>query len=215
MLLIFDLDGTLIDSRQDLAIATNATREHFGMPPLPADLVQSYVGNGAAMLVRRAMGEGVSDHVIDGALRYFLQFYRAHSLQHTRLYKGVAEAVEHLAAANHKLAVLTNKPRKISVDILDALGIRKYFFEIYGGDSFAAKKPDPVGINSLRTASQSGREGTWMIGDSGVDIQTARNARVPSCGVEWGFKPEDFLIDPPDRRAQSPEDWLHLVKLEA
>lgn len=143
LLLIFDLDGTLIDSREDLAISTNATRAYFGLPPLSDDVVQSYVGNGASVLVRKALGPGVTDAQAHEGLAFFLKYYRAHSLQHTRLYDGVAEAVSTLAGQGHDLSVLTNKPRQISLDIIDALGLAASFFQIYGGDSFPEKEAGP------------------------------------------------------------------------
>ena len=210
MLFIFDLDGTLIDSREDLAISTNATLAHLGMAPLPADLIQSYVGDGAATLVRRALGPHVSEEQNEVALSFFLRYYREHSLENTRLYNGVGEAVKELAQSAHKLAVLTNKPFKISVDILEALGIGDCFLRVFGGNSFPEKKPNPIGITTLMAEAQTGSTETWMIGDSGVDIQTARNAGVRACGVNWGFKPEDFAAAPPDHIVMHPSEWLSL-----
>ncbi len=212
MLLIFDLDGTLIDSREDLAISTNATRGHFGLHPLPIETIQSYVGNGAATLVRKAMGPGVTDEQVADALAFFLKFYRDHSLEHTRLYDGVAEAVSGLHAEAHQLAVLTNKPIRISIDILDALGVAKSFFQIYGGDSFAEKKPNPIGITTLQREASCSNAETWMIGDSGVDVQTARNAGVQACGVAWGFQPDAFANVPPDQLVHRPQEWLSVFR---
>jgi len=210
MLLIFDLDGTLIDSAQDLAIATNETRGHFGMEPLDAKLIHSYVGNGAAMLVRRAMGSAASDELVDKALRYFVKFYRAHALAHTRLYPGVQDTVNELSEMGHTLAILTNKPVRISTDIVAGLGLGMRFKRVYGGDSFAEKKPDPVGINTLMEETGSAPEMTWMVGDSGVDVQTARNAQVRACGVAWGFQPESFVAYPPDVVIQRPDELLNV-----
>jgi phosphoglycolate phosphatase len=214
LLLIFDLDGTLIDSSQDLAISMNATREYMGMPPLDPKLIFSYVGNGAPVLVRRALGPGASERAVTDALAYFLKFYRVHALEHTRLYEGVGEAIEALADANHTMAVLTNKPVRISTDIIAALGLSKHFPTVYGGDSFPSKKPDPIGIDTLRHETGAGREETVMIGDSAVDIQTARNAQVLSCGVEWGFQPEGFTANPPDFLVRSPRQLLDVVTSE-
>ena len=211
MLIIFDLDGTLIDSAEDLAISMNATRQHFGMEPLDQTLISSYVGNGAAVLVRRALGPEASEALIAEALAFFLKFYRAHALEHTRLYPGVRELVEQLSAAGHELAVLTNKPVKISADIVAALGLKKHFPRVYGGDSFARKKPDPIGIETLMSEANIAAEETMMVGDSGVDIQTARNAGVRSCGVAWGFQPEAFKIDAPDVLIGEPAELLQVV----
>jgi phosphoglycolate phosphatase len=211
LLIIFDLDGTLIDSSKDLAISMNATREHFGLPPLDPALIYSYVGNGAGVLVRRAMGANASEETIQNALSFFLKFYRAHALEHTKLYPGTREVVEQLSRPGHKLAVLTNKPVRISFDIIGALGLQQYFMRVYGGDSFAAKKPDPIGVVQLIREACVTVSDTLLVGDSGVDVQTARNAGVRSCGVAWGFQPEAFKADPPDVLIRDPRQLLEQV----
>jgi phosphoglycolate phosphatase len=211
LLIVFDLDGTLIDSSKDLAISMNATRAHFGMPPLDPTLIYSYVGNGAGILVRRAMGSDASEERVAEALEFFLKFYRAHALEHTRLYPGVQEVVEQLRASGHNMAVLTNKPVKISFDIVGALGLHTHFLRVYGGDSFASKKPDPIGVRTLMADADVSPCETLMVGDSGVDVQTARNAGIRSCGVAWGFQPEAFEIDPPDVLIKEPGELLALV----
>jgi phosphoglycolate phosphatase len=195
-LLIFDLDGTLIDSSRDLAISTNAMLRHMGRPEVDEKTVNSYVGDGAPRLVRRALGEDTSDAEFDAAYSFFIRYYRDHSLENTTLYPGIEEALDELKSAGNTLAVLTNKPVKISRDILAALNVDGYFIRVYGGDSFPSKKPDPVGIEALLVETNIERPYTTMIGDSTVDIQTARNAGVRACGVSWGFKPES-LNDPP------------------
>lgn len=211
MLVIFDLDGTLIDSSKDLAISMNATREHFGMPPLDPALIYSYVGQGAAVLIRRALGPEASEEMVQRGLKFFLKFYRAHALEHTELYPGIRESIGELSANGHKLAVLTNKPARISFDIVGALGLDQHFLRVYGGDSFLSKKPDPIGIKTLMEDAQAGPSETLMVGDSGVDVQTARNAGVRSCGVAWGFQPEAFEIDTPDVIIRHPSELLTLV----
>ena len=209
LLIVFDLDGTLIDSSTDLAISMNATREHFELPPLNPKLIYSYVGNGAPMLIRRAMPAGAPEDQLDHALDFFLKFYRAHALEHTRLYAGVRDVVEQLFARGHRLAVLTNKPRRISFDILAALGLQDRFVQVYGGDSFARKKPDPIGISQLMQDTGTSAAQTIMVGDSAVDVQTARNAGVRSVGVLWGFQPESFEADRPDTVVAEPSELLH------
>jgi phosphoglycolate phosphatase len=211
MLIIFDLDGTLIDSAKDLAISMNATRERFGMAPIDPKLVYSFVGNGAAVLVRRALGAEAAEPVVAEALQFFLQYYRAHALEHTQLYPGVREVVDALFADGHKLAVLTNKPTRISSDILSALALRQSFARVYGGDSFAGKKPDPIGIRTLMNETVTAANETWMVGDSGVDVQTARNAGVRSCGVAWGFQPDAFEVDRPDLLVEKPAELLRCL----
>ena len=197
-LLIFDLDGTLIDSKLDLAHAVNATRTHMGFAALEHDLVYSYVGNGAPVLVRRAMGPEMADADVERALAYFLDYYHHHMLDYTVLYPGVREALDEYRQAGRSLAVLTNKPVRISQAILEGLGLDAHFFRVYGGNSFEQKKPHPIGIERLMQEGSSTPEKTIMIGDSSVDIRTARNAGVFSCGVTWGFQPESLKEEPPD-----------------
>jgi phosphoglycolate phosphatase len=212
LLIIFDLDGTLIDSSKDLAISVNATRQQFGMSALDELLVHSYVGNGAAVLVRKAMGPGASDELVEQALSFFLKYYRAHALEYTRLYDGIREAVDQLLSAGHQLAVLTNKPFKISVDIIAALGLKDHFFRVYGGDSFEAKKPNPTGIFKLMEEAGQPAPETLMVGDSAVDILTARNAGVRGVGVLWGFQPETFELHPPDLLVREPIELTTVIE---
>ena len=196
-LLIFDLDGTLIDSKRDLANSVNAMRIHLGEPPLADETVYSYVGNGAPVLVRRAL-PGRPDEEIELGLRYFLEYYRDHMLDATTLYPGVREALDQLMDSPVKMAVLTNKPVLFSEHLIKGLGLDGHFFRIYGGNSFEEKKPHPKGIELLMEESGIGRDRTIMVGDSAVDILTARNAQVRACGVSWGFQPETFTAAPPD-----------------
>lgn len=197
-LLIFDLDGTLIDSRLDLVHATNNTRAHMGLGPIEPELIYSYVGDGAPVLVRRALGPEASERDVSHALGFFLEYYRHHALDFTSVYPGVRESLERLHEGGEKLAVLTNKPVRITHRILEGLGIAPLFFEAYGGNSFDRKKPDPIGIATLRGQAGTDAKDTWMVGDSHVDVRTARNAGVLACGVTWGFQPESFREYPPD-----------------
>jgi phosphoglycolate phosphatase len=206
VLLIFDLDGTLIDSSEDLAIAMNATRVHMGLAEIDPGLIYSYVGNGAAVLVRRALGLGMDEESFQRGLSFFLKFYRAHALEHTQLYPGIRASIEELHGNRHSLAVLTNKPGRIGSDILQAVGVAKYFFRIYGGDSLSEKKPDPIGIQLLREEVQAKADETLMIGDSSVDVQAAINAGVRSCGVMWGFQPKSFEQYRPDYLIDDPKE---------
>lgn len=211
LLIIFDLDGTLIDSSTDLAISMNATRQHFGLPPIEPSLIYSYVGNGAAVLVARAMGADVPPGSISDALKFFLEFYRAHALEHTKLYPGVRELVAQLSESGHQLAVLTNKPVRISFDIIGALGLDNYFMRVYGGNSFPTKKPDPAGVVALMQEANAPLDATWLVGDSSVDVKTARNAGVRSCGVAWGFQPESFELEPPHVVIRRPDELLQVI----
>ncbi len=210
-LVIFDLDGTLIDSKRDLVNSVNATRAFAGMETLADDVVASYVGNGAPVLIRRAFPEA-SDEEHARLLRYFLEYYRDHMLDATTLYPGVREALDQLHANDIAMAVLTNKPVRFSVGLLEGLAIDMHFFRIYGGNSFEEKKPNPIGIRMLMEESGALRERTLMVGDSAVDVLTARNARVPACGVRWGFQPESFATTPPDFLIDHMREILDLVK---
>jgi phosphoglycolate phosphatase len=202
-LVIFDLDGTLIDSRLDLAHAVNAMRAHMGREPLEFELIYSYVGNGAPVLMRRALGPEASEAEVERALQYFLAWYGDHKLDNTCLYPGVGDALDRLRAAGIPLAVLTNKPVRISRAIVEGLGVGGHFFRVYGGNSFPEKKPHPIGVDTLMEESGAERAHTLVVGDSGVDVRTARNAGVPVYGVTYGFAPETFETDPPDRRFES------------
>lgn len=210
-LIVFDLDGTLIDSRLDLAHAVNATRRHMGMASLDNDRVYSYVGNGAPVLIRRALGDRASEADVAAALEFFLQYYGEHKLDYTTLYPGVREALDRLRDAGVRMAVLTNKPVRISRAILDGLGVGGHFRQVYGGNSFDFKKPHPIGIDTLIAECGASRERTMMVGDSSVDIQTARNAHVKSCGVTYGLQPETLEAVPPDLLVDRMEDLAEWV----
>ncbi len=194
--LIFDLDGTLIDSKLDLAHAVNAMLAHKGRKALAHETVYSYVGNGAGTLVRKALGERTTDAEAEDGLAYFLSYYREHMLDNTVAYPGVVEALALLE--KHSMAVLTNKPVVFSKAILDGLGISRYFRFVYGGNSFATKKPDPAGVEILLRDFAAAPREAMMIGDSDVDVRTARNAGIWACGVSYGLGMEGMRAHPPD-----------------
>lgn len=226
-LLVFDLDGTLIDSSKDLCNSINSTLAHFGRPHLPDAVIATYIGDGASMLVRRAFGDPEGDihdeQFVAAALTYFLDFYRLHKLDHTRLYPGVLEALQRIREDNPELpmACLTNKPVRPSEEICLHLGLAPFFFRIYGGNSFHTKKPDPHGLLTLmREASEIGGKSvpgeispqqTVMIGDSSVDVLTAKNCGARSIGCAFGLAPQSLLTLPPDRMAESAGDWPRLL----
>lgn len=197
-LLIFDLDGTLVDTKQDLTNAVNATRVRVGLPPLDEQLVSSYVGDGAPTLIRRVLAPEASEEELARALEFFLAYYSAHKLDHTRPYPGVREALERLSRAGVQMAVLTNKPVRVSRAILEGLSLDRHFARIYGGNSFEQKKPDPVGVETLLVELGFERERAMIVGDSAIDVRTARNAGVKVCGVTYGFQPETLAAEPPD-----------------
>lgn len=207
-LLIFDLDGTLIDSKQDLITSVNATRAAHQLAPLPDATVASYVGNGAPALIQRAMGPQASEAQVAEALDYFVRYYHDHCLDSTRLYPGCLEVLDRARGRGIDLAILTNKPVRISNIILEGLGVREYFFQVYGGNSFAEKKPHPIGIESLMRESRRTTVETVMVGDSAVDINTAINARVRSVGLLYGLQPDSLRETPPTLLLERMEDLL-------
>lgn len=218
-LLVFDLDGTLIDSSRDLSNSVNAMLVRFGRKPLPEAVIASYIGDGAGMLVRRALGDPADEAYVERALTCFLDYYREHKLDYTSVYPGVLEALDALRVApdgrQRAMAVLTNKPIGPSVAICDALGLTEYFFQIYGGNSFPTKKPDPAGLDALiREAGVTPQE-TLMVGDSGVDILTARNAGAWALGCRFGLSPHTLEDVPADCVVDSASEWVEALTLTA
>ena len=195
-LLVFDLDGTLVDSKVDLALSVNATRAQMGLGPLPLDLIASYVGHGVTVLVRRALGDQASEENVKKGLAFFLDYYRLHMLDNTSIYPGVREALAELQ--DRKLAVLTNKPVHFSREMLTRLGVASRFTHIYGGNSFPVKKPDPIGVLKLMGDLKVLPQETIIVGDSDTDVLTGRNAGVWTCGVTYGFGASTLAEVPPD-----------------
>ncbi|MGO9339426.1 MAG: HAD-IA family hydrolase [Terracidiphilus sp.] len=217
-LLVFDLDGTLIDSAQDLCNSVNATLNHFGHPSLDDSEIAGFIGDGAMMLVRRAFakayGGPVDEEFLQSAYQFFLDYYRAHKLDFTYAYEGVQEALAALKTLhNHPgsplraMAVLTNKPVRPARDICAALGLAPYFMQIYGGNSFSTKKPDPEGLLALMAEAGATPQQTVLIGDSHVDVLTARNGGAWSLGCTFGLSPESLASVEPDVLVDSPADW--------
>ena len=193
---IFDLDGTLVDSKKDLTASVNYIRYRFDLPELSEDEIARFIGDGALMLIRRALADRASESNVQAALQLFLTYYRSHMLDQTALYPGVRETLDRLSDC--KLAVLTNKPVHFSCAMLHGLGIYGSFQAVYGGNSFDRKKPDPVGVYRILSDLNGQRETTWMIGDSAVDVQTGKNAGVTTCGVTYGYSTASFDTNPPD-----------------
>jgi phosphoglycolate phosphatase len=208
--LLFDLDGTLIDSKRDLVQSVNATLRERGRAELPEDLVASYVGSGAPVLIGRALGGKASAEEQQSALKFFLAHYEEHKLDFTREYPGVRETLEQLRGA--PMAVLTNKPVNISVRILEGLGLAEFFRAIYGGNSFATKKPDPLGANTILKELGIPAAQSALVGDSAVDVQTARNAGMTSAIVNFGFGTHDRETYPADIYLDRMEELVPLVR---
>jgi phosphoglycolate phosphatase len=228
-LLVFDLDGTLIDSSLDICNAVNATLEHLGKPTLAHAVIASYIGEGATTLLRRALGNpspdasAQDDAVLDDALDFFFRYYRIHKLDNTRLYPGVLDALVAIRVAypGVLMAVLTNKPVMPSRQICDALGVSQFFFQNYGGNSFLTKKPEPQGCQTIIAEARQillARNATLklaeivLIGDSDVDVLTARASGIRSIGCSFGIRPEAMLASKPDALSHAPADWLHVLQ---
>jgi phosphoglycolate phosphatase len=230
-LVIFDLDGTLIDSRLDLVHSVNAALRHIGRAALPDDVIASYVGDGAPILIQRALGgEAVDDAVVRQGLQFFLSYYREHKLDHTTVYAGIREALTAIQRSFHEapnrdriedrkqdrnqnrngvprnLAVLSNKPVNPSRAIVEALGLGPFFTQIYGGNSFATKKPSPEGAQKLLEENGVRPEEAAIVGDSHIDIETGRNAGLWTVGVSYGFAPHTLQEHPPDVLVDTPHE---------
>lgn len=213
-LVIFDLDGTLIDSRLDLVHSVNAALRHIGRTALPDDVIASYVGDGAPILIQRALGgEQVDEATVRKGLEFFLMYYREHKLDHTTVYPGIFEAlavIQHSGngsgASQRKLAVLSNKPVNPSRAIVEALGLGKFFSQVYGGNSFSTKKPDPEGARKLLAEFGVQPQYAVMVGDSHVDIETGHNAGLHTIGVNYGFAPHSLEAASPDVLVDHPQE---------
>lgn len=193
---VFDLDGTLLDTKMDLVNSVNAMLRETGRPEQPTELVASYVGHGAPQLIARTLGPNANDHERQESLALFLRHYEKQMLNLTRPYPGVLGGLT--ALADYPMAVLSNKPTRMSIAILEGLDMAHFFRSIHGGDSFETKKPDPVGALSIVKELGHPPAETAMVGDSDVDIQTARNAGMLAIGVKYGFGQHDPLECPAD-----------------
>jgi phosphoglycolate phosphatase len=205
---VFDLDGTLIDSKMDLVNSVNGMLRETGRAELPADLVSSYVGHGAPQLIASALGPQASEDQRAEALAIFMKQYRQRKLQETRAYAGVLEGLRGLA--RYPLAVLSNKPAKLSREILEGLALTRYFRSVYGGDSFENQKPHPSGALAILKELELRPEEAAMVGDSDVDVETARNTGMLSVAVNYGFGKHDRERWPADVYVDSLTELLEL-----
>jgi phosphoglycolate phosphatase len=197
-LVVFDLDGTLIDSSRDLAAAVNRALQRTapGVGRLAEDVVRSFIGSGARVLITRSLAQAGVSRSVDEVLPVFLEEYERGLLDATRLYPGTAEALERLRFC--PLAVLTNKPGDMSRAILEGLGVADRFFRIYGAGDVDARKPDPAGLRRIAAEAGVEPQAAVMVGDSGIDVQTGRAAGALTAGVTYGFDTGSFRDDPPD-----------------
>ena len=209
--LIFDLDGTLIDSKRDLIHSVNAMLAEMGRARLDEETISGYIGHGAPLLVSRALGSTAKEEELRRALQFFLAYYEEHKMDSTCAYPGIPEALAELSRKKVPMAVLTNKPVKISVRILDSLGLASHFRVIYGGNSFETKKPDPFGANKILNEFGAQPRETMIVGDSEVDVQTARNAGTIAAAVNYGFGVHDRTQHPADIYLDKLSDLVPLV----
>lgn len=182
---IFDLDGTLIDSRADLVNAVNWVRTCFALPPLPFEQVVAYVGNGIRLLLTRALER--SGVELEPALKIMAEYYDANCLANTKLYPGVADGLRRLHVAGIPMAVITNKPQFATEKILNGLGIAGYFSAVIGGDSIFPLKPDPASLLFFNEECGASPEISWMLGDHHTDLEAARRAGMRRCFADYGF----------------------------
>jgi phosphoglycolate phosphatase len=195
-LVVFDLDGTLVDSKVDLANSVNFALGAFGFSSLPNETIYSYVGRGASMLIQQSLGAD-GRAILPRVLETFLAHYREHLLDTTVLYPGVRESLE---AHNGKfeMAILTNKPVDMTRTILTGLSLSRHFVDVRGGDSFGNKKPHPEGLLQILKDRGASPAESLMVGDSVNDILAGQGAGVATCGVTYGLSTEGFSEHPPD-----------------
>ncbi len=192
--LVFDLDGTLIDSRRDITTAINRMRAELDLPAIPLEAVVTMVGEGARLLVERALGPGLTSEQIDRALERYLGFYDEVCLEQTRPYPGIGAMLVQLRE-RYPLALLSNKGEALSRKILDGFGLTPFFREILGGDSLPTRKPDPTGLRVLADRLGLPIERLMLVGDTWIDAETAHNAGCAFALVEWGFPRPPKLDD--------------------
>jgi len=210
-LIAFDLDGTLIDSRRDLADSANELIIQLGGTPLPEETIGEMVGEGASLLVSRAMTAAGLAEPPDAVAR-FLEFYDARLLNHTRPYPGMVDVVR-LAREHARVALLTNKPRQPSERILDGLGLRTLFDEVVGGDGPLPRKPDPGALRALMNTAGAEPASTLLVGDSPIDYRTAVNGGVRCCLVSFGFGFRNFGPGQPGGDAAVASDAAELAEI--
>ena len=207
----FDLDGTLIDSRHDLASSVNHALRTMGLPEQAPETLYGYVGEGARVLVERALGPERCARFDEG-VGLFMEWYGAHLLDATVPYPGIADLLDALARRDVALTVLTNKPIGLTRTILDGLGLTARFVGVIGGDSLPVRKPNPAGLDELRRLTGTPREETLLVGDSTIDVDTARAGRVAFCGVSWGLSPDALVAAAPERLVHDAAEILTVVE---
>ncbi|MGS0675634.1 phosphoglycolate phosphatase [Shewanella sp. 0m-4] len=214
----FDLDGTLIDSVPDLAAATRATLAELNLPLCSDDMVRSWVGNGAEMLMRRALSFSldaqVSEEKLQSTMPRFMHFYKLNLQQHSVLYSNVETVLFQLQQAGYQMAIVTNKPFEFTIPLLKAFNIDGYFSIVLGGDSLSKMKPDPLPLEHILHEWQLQTEQLLMVGDSKNDILAAKAAKVASVGLTYGYNyGEDIGLSGPDAVCEQFSEITALLKL--
>ncbi|QQR80477.1 MAG: HAD-IA family hydrolase [Deltaproteobacteria bacterium] len=190
-LFIFDLDGTIIDSKRDIAASVNYTMKALGLKELPENIIYDFVGLGVTPLIQQAVEEAGGPQAFPKALDIFKTHYNEHLLDTTVPFDGVWDILEYFQKTPK--VVLTNKSQGYSEKIIEGLKLNKYFKSIFGGDTSFPKKPDPTIVYHLMKEYHSSPENTLIIGDSLVDIKTGKNAGILTCGAFYGFRPREEI----------------------
>jgi phosphoglycolate phosphatase len=214
-LLVFDLDGTLVDSSRDIAAAMNEALRRLapGTAAIPLERILAFVGEGARLLVERALEHAGLALAPDEVLAVYLECYRGRLLDTTRLYPGLAEALAAFGPVGPALAVLTNKPGDMSRAILAGLGVADRFARVWGAGDVPSRKPDPAGLLALMAELSAAAAETWMVGDSATDVGAARAAGARGGGVAWGYPPAERRAPRPDRVLEHPRELAGLAAL--
>ena len=208
-LVIFDLDGTLVDSQYDLTDSVNFVRHEYGLNPLPVPKVASYLGSGITALVKAVLAE-LKNENFDVAVKMFKDNYAKHLTDKTLPYNDIAETLSEIP---QQKVLLSNKDEKFSKQILETLGLSKYFTEIYGGDSFKEKKPNPLPVYEILKKFSLNKEDVVMVGDGSNDIMVVKNAEIKTIGVLYGYSSQEQLDNlAPDYQAKKPKDIVNIIE---
>lgn len=211
-LIIFDLDGTLIDSKKDIALAVNLTLQRMDLMPLTDEVIYGYVGNGVRPLIEETLKRRGRAVETETAIKYFQKFYKTHLLDSTVMFGGVPEVLQ-IFSQQKKMAVASNKPYRYVKKILDGLDMTRFFASIKGGDSVEVKKPAPDMLNVIMEETSTSKEKAVFIGDSGIDIQTGKNAGVKTIGATYGFRSAvEVMESSPDVLISSPYELEGIVE---
>ncbi|MBC7691116.1 MAG: HAD-IA family hydrolase [Methylotenera sp.] len=209
--LIFDLDGTLIDSKRDIVFSVNGAFQRLGFPSLPEDEVAREIGRGSEYLFKRLLGMDTPADTIGKLVHGFKEIYQLHLLDHTQLYPGVLEALSYFSHCPK--VIVTNKTQVLADQVIDGLGLRNYFEGVFGAEAFITRKPDPGPIVEVCRRWNVTPSETFMIGDSEFDITAGKAAGVRTIGALYGFSPlEAFRLNPPDFEIESADQLIGIFK---